>query len=113
MPFDVRSVALCGVNAFGIEDIIDMDELSSEEFVQSYDDDPAAWWAHIGLEYYCDGDFITSEFVGVSLERAVTEFRDHTFEDIRMMVFTKLKNAGIKYKYKDVKWINYVWLEYL
>lgn len=112
MAFDVRSVSLCGVNAYGIEEAINLDELSKDDYAQAYEDDPSAWWAHHGFEYFAD-EYVTSEFVGVSLERAVTEFRDHTFEDIRMMVFSQLKSAGIRYKYKDVKWVTFVWIEYL
>lgn len=113
--FDIRAVPLCGINITGIEDQIDLDSRMPEGFHQSYEDDRAAWWAGHGLEYYKDSNEPepNNEFVGVSLETCAHEYRDYTFEDVRMLVFTALKQVPIKVRYKDVRWYLFTWLEVL
>lgn len=91
-----------------------MDKLAPQEYQQAYIDDPFAWWGAHGLEYFCDSSGyqpITAEFAGVSLDILTNEYRDYTFEDVRMMVFNAFKEISVKLKYKHVKWYQFSWLE--
>lgn len=103
--FGVIGGTVCGTSIVELSEDFNFDSHSPKGFVGAYEDNPHAWWSHFGLEYYFiqQGNYI-DEIVGLSLENCLENYFDHTFEDIRGMVHTRLNKAGVEIDYEKIEW---------
>jgi hypothetical protein len=103
--FAIIGGSLCGTDITNIEEALDMDSLAPAGFVGSYEEQTSAWWERYGLEYYLiqqGGEY--SELVGLSLKTCIEKFFEHSLEDIRGMVHTRMLAAGVELDYELITW---------